>query len=167
MPNWAWCTLEIAGPQKLIGPLYNTGLDFEKIRPTPPVLYEMPSPFDRSEASKKLGVPAEYLDRVADMHGGCRNWYEWRLKHWGVKWSAEVNMMHGPYGGVIEAVISTAWSLPVEMLRYVSAAYRARISASNCGWEDDEFSGSFVVSDGGVSKWSVVDRNGRPAKWPQ
>jgi hypothetical protein len=124
MPNWTSNVLEITNlTQKDIDIIINDFcsvekgiriLDFEKILPTPPELLEAQSPNRGSEEEK-----AELIKKYGDV-----DWYNWRCKNWGVKWSPSPDSSTLEiFEGRLEFFFDTPWSPPSALIEYLSKLF--------------------------------------------
>ncbi len=149
MPNWVFSQLKITGPKEQIEKILATGLDFEKILPTPPELDEVDgfsTPKSDEEAEHRAALTSKY---------GHDNWYDWRLEKWGTKWIAEVKM-HDSTDTKIQADLVTAWSLPVGILRHLSRIHPdVTIRIVDSEEEAGFFVGGMTISNGDVTEDNI------------
>lgn len=116
MPNWNYATIAITGDEEYIDEIFNTGFDFQVIRPMPKEIYEdsvgknfggrdwktddeMPTLDDyvknaKNEKERKFYEESFY--EVIEGHKlvngwiekyGVNGWYDWASKYWGTKWN--------------------------------------------------------------------------------
>ncbi len=169
MPNWCYITLEITGPEKEIDSIMRSGLDFEKILPTPKKLIA------HNSALKEL-----FLRLVAKIRGdkwymevahltesqmaanlaeyGHEYWYSWRMENWGVKWNPKDG--HNDIKRVspvkIEAALITSWGVPLKILQHISRSHpNTEIHITDCEEESGEFVGSLKILNGEVVEDTV------------
>lgn len=121
MPNWCKNNLRIyANGGKVLEVLEllkdkNGEMTFEKFMPTPEELNNMPAPTPKD-------TPQDERDRLIEKYG-AENWYDWRLKNWGVKWDASES---GFWKKGEDWVISfeTPWGPPIEFIQELSKVFK-------------------------------------------
>jgi len=111
MPNWCENRVSFSGPEadlKKLKSLMGTEdqvISFQKIKP-------MPEGLDIACGSAHLGYEALY-DGDIDRYGH-RDWYSWRVAHWGTKWDIDANaiqiLVDSP--DYLSLAFDTAWSPP-------------------------------------------------------
>lgn len=142
MPNWCHAELEIIGPEAEIKSIAETELDFEKILPTPADL--LPDTYDNfgmTESQEQANI-AIY---------GYKSWYEWRLKNWDTKWNANNKTLKVVNPTTITAIMDTAWSLPLGILKKLSKDHpKSTIQVVDCEEEAGFFVGSLMIQDGEI-----------------
>lgn len=133
MPNWNYADFEVTGDKEIIDVILKTGFDFDKIRPQPEDIMEQP---DVPSSVKGATSPA---------------WYEWRLKNWGTKWKPTAENDHLKVERIsdikIKVTIQTAWSLPLELLKFLTLKYPIQIFGTTQE-ETEEQALSFIVEKG-------------------
>lgn len=137
MPNWNYADFSVTGDKQVIDEILKTGFDFDKIRPQPEDIMEQPDvTVSKSGQFKDLKSPA---------------WYEWRLKNWGTKWKPTTENDHLNVERVsdikIKVTMETAWSLPLELLKFLTLKYPVQIFGTSQE-ETEEQALSFVVEKG-------------------
>jgi hypothetical protein len=122
MPNWCENTLTVKGPDKTIKSFMRiakargSALSMNKFIPMPEELANTRAPTlnntkRQRERNKRLRV--KY---------GFDNWYEWRYRHWGVKWDVEANMIDHK-DGYVAYMFDTAWGPATDWLDAVAKKY--------------------------------------------
>ena len=54
---------------------------------------------------------------------GYKDWYDWKIDHWGTKWEIEAKAKEGDEENEVVFNFSTAWSPPLEWLRRVALLF--------------------------------------------
>ena len=57
------------------------------------------------------------------VHHGAPDWYDWRLKHWGVKWDAGGYDENTDYSQCDKLIFRTAWQEPAPVIQKLSEMY--------------------------------------------
>ena len=89
---------------------------------------------------------------------GARDWYEWRLAHWGTKWITPtqitdvienelINVSTEEVSLAIEFHNQSAWGPPYELISYICKTYNLR---GSCRWHEE----------GGNADWGHFDNKG-------
>ena len=130
MPNWCYSNITISGTKQSIDAIAAINLDFEKILPTP---------------SELLKYSRHTIDAETRQHNiakyGFVDWYEWRLHHWGTKWSADVQGVSREGDKILHINIVTPWGLPYAMFKKITKNYAdVTLEVTDC----EEESGAFV-----------------------
>ena len=142
MPNWCESILKITGPKDEIASIAATGLDFEKILPTPADL--IPDTYDT------LGIP-EFQKQANLAIYGYKSWYMWRVDNWGTKWTAADKELSMSDPQTIHVIMNTAWSLPVELLLKLSQDHpNTTIQIVDCIEEAGFFAGDAKIQNGEI-----------------
>ncbi len=142
MPNWCYSVLDISGPKDEIESIANTRLDFEKILPTPTDL--IPDTYD------SFGM-TEFQEQANLAIYGCKSWYDWRLANWGTKWNPDEIEFTQDTLKTIRASMSTAWSLPMGLLRKLSSDHpHTTIHIVDCEEEAGFFVGDCTILNGDI-----------------
>jgi hypothetical protein len=73
------------------------------------------------------------------------NWYDWQINNWGTKWD-RYNYKLGISGKLgFVAYFTTAWSPPIELLKYIVDKYNVKIK---CDFQtEDGIAGLFVSNN--------------------
>jgi hypothetical protein len=113
MPNWVYHYVSLAGPPADIAEFRATCLrpqrddntnsrqfDFEALVPMP------------DEIAATLDDRTDLVTQTAIQATGYRDWYDWSLDHWGVKWNASAFRALSSGAGHEEFYFETAWSCP-------------------------------------------------------
>lgn len=135
MPNWNESEFEVFGDKEVIDEILKTDFDFEKIRPQPvDIMEQEPVNVEHQYGIKGATSPA---------------WYEWRLRNWGTKWKPEGNNLDlkRESNTSLKVQMTTAWCLPVEILKYLTLKYPITI-AGTTQEETENHSMGFVVEKG-------------------
>lgn len=82
---------------------------------------------------------------------GAKDWYDWRIKHWGTKWNACDTQINDP--SEADVYFNTAWSAPIPVLDELSKRY-----------PDLSFEYNFADEDMGYNTGSMVIKNGEIIK---
>ncbi len=77
---------------------------------------------------------------------GYNGWYDWSVDHWGTKWnpypdSVEVNRVSDTE---LDVSLTTAWSLPLDLLKFLMKKYNVSINGETMG-EDDRKHREFAL----------------------
>lgn len=110
MPNWCNNSLSISGPKKLINSLFKDNkFSLQSFLPCPQELLDLPSP-----------CPEEFSKSNIEKYG-YKDWYDWSVGNWGVKWDP------GPFVGEVNSLnkkesqffcsFDSAWSPPTEAFK--------------------------------------------------
>lgn len=76
-------------------------------------------------------------------------WYEWRVAHWGCKWSAsEVRIRDGDEAGSLVVTFDTPWHPPFGLLAYLTQTYPGLRVVLDFNEEFDETAGQIVFANG-------------------
>jgi len=105
MPNWNYATIFLKGSKEDIEKIYKTGFDFQKILPIP----------DEIDPDKqKIKTDA---------------WYHWCIDNWGTKWNPFPDQLElqRESDDKIRVMMTTAWCLPVQILKFLSQKYNVEI----------------------------------------
>ncbi len=118
MPNWCNNALCVIGPKDLINSLFSeNSFSLSKILPCPQELLDLPSP-----------PPKEFEESNIQKYG-FKDWYNWCISNWGVKWDP------GPISGDIypsgendellqfNAGFDSAWGPPTKAFEYLGKNY--------------------------------------------
>jgi len=132
MPNWVRNKVKFGTDKVLkdcvIEERGRREFDFNKIIP-------MPKELEEEGGLEKLTLEQRLV--FLKENGGCDNWYDWSIKHWGTKWNANDTIVVNDY----EVVFDTAWSTPDTIFRAISAKYNTTVEVdyadesigTNCG----------------------------------
>lgn len=91
-----------------------TVLDFERILPTPRELLNAQSPCRKSDEQK-----AELIKKY-----GADDWYDWRIKNWGVKWPPSFNSANLEItDDAMVFFFDTPWGPPVNIIKFMSSLF--------------------------------------------
>lgn len=85
----------------------------------------LPCPEDlQITATSGNGITAELDEKYKANTAkyGYPNWYEWQINNWGTKWDARVTS-YQESGEWVNVNFETAWSPPVEFLRWFATQY--------------------------------------------
>jgi len=148
MPDWCYTSLIMQGSEKDLDSIEGTGLDFEKILPTPPHLLGWP----RSRAARLImrayglitGKDPSIWPAVPRLGG----WYDWRDERWGTKWTADVTDFRRTSEG-LEVIMLTAYGPPIPVLRHLTARYGVLIHAYH-RYEGGAFQGTQTFAGGEI-----------------
>jgi len=141
MPNWCFSTLDITGPKDEIKSIAATELDFEKILSTPADL-------DSETCVCSMMTEFQMQSNLATY--GYENWYWWCVENWGTKWTAEITNLEQSDSD-IQAEMITAWSLPMEILKKLSADNpNTTIHIVDCEEESGCFVGDCKILNGEI-----------------
>lgn len=130
MPNWATNTIRFDGEQSLIDSIAaaiqpaDTGgndvtLDFDLLIPMPEGLRNTVSPtkvFDTAEDADKFGGITREAHAARVTEYGAANWYDWRLRCWGCKWTGSSVTILDRTPGTLIIQFDTPWSAPGALL---------------------------------------------------
>jgi hypothetical protein len=153
--------------------------DFNKLHPTPAVLEVLSAPVtvvSDNEFTEEHGLdhaPATINELIAftnegDYPYGLHNvpqtvyntiikthtygdWYDWRVAHWGTKWTgrgAEATRFHD---NLLIVIYSTAWAPPTELFSHLRANCKGLHIINGVSIED--FSDGIDASDGGLTSF--------------
>jgi len=152
MPNWCYSELQFEGSEGEIKKLFETDLDFEKIAP-------MPNDFDTAELSKSEIKQREKQNKKKYGHA---DWYSWALKNWGVKWNPTRENQHKEVElespTKITAQLTTAWGLPLAILKKISLVYSSvTVSIIDCEEEAGFFVGSLTIKNGEITEDNIYE----------
>ena len=75
---------------------------------------------------------------------GVTDWYEWRIKNWGTKWDCyDIN------GGEELIEFNTAWTTPIELIKYLSHKFPAITFTIKYASEDiGNNCGTYIIKNG-------------------
>jgi len=124
MPNWCENTLVVSGDKKTIKQFKQKakGTDDEKGKndlslgnfiPMPKELEDTTSPSEPDTKKSK-----ELIKKY-----GAKNWYDWKIQNWGVKWDVKAELV-SEEDGYLEYVFDSPWSPPLEWLETVAKLYK-------------------------------------------
>jgi len=131
MPNWCFNTLTVdattEGGKALVEafrPKYkyedSDGLyarPFQDLMPCPDALH-CDAGFFGEGTDKEKEMLAIYASNKANH--GYAHWYDWQVANWGTKWDARVEDFQDENPKDVMIYFDTAWSPPVEFLRWFS-----------------------------------------------
>lgn len=128
MPNWCENDLQVSGEDRRVREFLElagtegTAIDFNRFVPYPAEFAER----DRAaEAWRNTHPPAEWFSGPTD--GFNSGGYDWRVKHWGTKWSARgAARGEGSVEGSTATVVlhfDTAWSPPTPVVLNASRRF--------------------------------------------
>lgn len=151
MPNWCKNNLVLYGDkleiQRAMKLLKDDEghLTFNKAVPMPLPLEDTtsPTPKDMPEARKK-----ELKKRY-----GADNWYDWRLKNWGVKWDASESDFYDEDAVTFE----TPWGPPITFLEKFSLEFPSITFAIQFA---DEFNGQYPLGTIEVENGQIISESG-------
>ena len=120
MPNWCKNNLRIKGNGEKVLELLELlkaedgSLTFNKLVKMPDELVDTTSPV-------RDDINVEERNRLKEKYG-ADNWYDWRIKNWGVKWDAGES---GFYKRGDDWIVSfqTPWGPPIEFLKRMSKQF--------------------------------------------
>lgn len=130
MPNWCANNLIIEGDKLEIKRAMkmlkdeNGELTFDKAVPMPLPLKNTTAPAEKGSATSKHNIE-KY---------GAADWYEWRVKNWGVKWDASESDFYDD-----DAVtFQTPWGPPLEFIKkfsleFPSLEFKIQFADEFCG----------------------------------
>lgn len=175
MPNWNSATVVFTGTKENIDKLYDTGFDFQKIRPMPQEMYDdsrgknlggrnWKKDDDKGtleswqthcktdeEKQKMKEHYEEYLKDFETVCGwidkyGYNGWYDWSVENWGTKWNPYPNnvSIERVSDTMLEVQLTTAWSLPLDLLKHVKEQYNLKIAGETMA-EDDQVNRGFSL----------------------
>lgn len=139
MPNWCFSTLDITGPKDEIKSIVATELDFEKILPTP---------VDLDSETCVCSMMTEFQRQANLAIHGCEDWYDWCVSNWGTKWTAENLELAMINDTTIQVTMDTAWSLPIPLLKKLSAEHPNTTISLDCEEEAGFFVGDCTILNG-------------------
>lgn len=120
-------------------------LSLEQFLPTPSELMAHQSP----QNDKKLA--AEFTKKY-----GADDWYNWRIKNWGIKWDlADVSADSDEYEDFAEYTFDTPWGPPVQAFEEISKMYpflEFRLKYDESGMA---FMGAAIIQNGETNDNSV------------
>ena len=151
MPNWCYSELEFKGSKEEIKKLFETDLDFQKIVPMPKE-YDIPKKFTKSQVKKR--------EKQNLKNFGSKDWYDWSLANWGVKWKPtkendhkEVTLQNPKK---IYARLTTAWGLPLAILKKISVIYPSvTVNIIDCEEEAGFFVGDLTIKNGEITEDNI------------
>lgn len=113
MPNWCENTLKVKGKRKDLDDFQN------KIRITDFLqsLIPMPNELENTQSPRR-GKPN--LNLIAKF--GTDNWYDWKIKHWGIKWDIQLGLMTNS-SRQIKYWFESAWAPPITAIENVSKIF--------------------------------------------
>ena len=141
MPNWCSSTINITGPKEEIQSVADTNLDFEKILATPADL--IPDTYD------EIGM-TEFAKQSNLATYGYEDWYWWCVNNWGTKWSANNVVLEMLNDTTLQVTMDTAWALPLEILKKISADHPNCTLCIDCEEESGSFVGDCTILGGVV-----------------
>ncbi len=117
MPNWNNNFLTVSGAEEKVKDFaekfYKNGI--EAFVPTPEELLNTTAPAGINEPEKAK----ENLEKY-----GAEDWYEWRIKNWGVKWDvSELSSPNYHHDGSVTFTFDTPWGPPIEAFQKIAAMY--------------------------------------------
>lgn len=156
MPNWCDNTLTVHGDEDALkrfmaavaeqpdadtahlkDPTSLSVLSFHTILPCPQELLDTMAGFP---------VPKGEPERIAKY--GAKDWYDWRVAHWGTKWDVcDPRLEYGDDTAVYE--FETAWSPPRQLVEHLATVYPDLLFHLSYDEPSLDF-GGYVVHIGGV-----------------
>jgi len=159
MPNWNEADIVIKGSKESLDRLAETSFDFQKIRPMPQELDEDSSGKNLGGRNwnkdddkgtleswcqncktdeERAEMKKHYEEYLVDFDTVCRwideygvnGWYDWSIKNWGTKWNSSDVTLIRRSDEKLYVSFTTAWSLPVEILKFIEHKYQVTISGS-------------------------------------
>jgi hypothetical protein len=110
MPNWTSNHLTLEGTPEALQQIFDINFDFQKI---------LPCPF----------IHDENYDE---------GWYDWCVKYWGTKWSAnDVDLDYTVGDTTLTAMFDTAWNTPYTLLTYLTIIHPS-LKITN-EWQDEGY----------------------------
>jgi hypothetical protein len=92
---------------------------------------------------------------------GDPNWYDWRLKNWGVKWDVSDAYMEIDKADHLEYLFDTAWTTPLEALETISMQYPTLEFKILWRDEDDQWTtNEMIFCNGKVLEASKKNKKG-------
>ena len=115
MPNWCDNTLSITGNAERLKEFVNTNCDVDLLNLDALVTCpeELKNPPD--------DCSQEYLDKMIKKYK-FSSAYDWRVHHWGTKWTCELYTLDF-YDNEVILGFSSAWCPPIEWLQKVALIY--------------------------------------------
>lgn len=150
MPNWCDNMLTIEGNRKQLKEFKNAvkdvnsdgdvlPLSLEKLHPIPKELDGTQSPPDKKNK--------ELIEKY-----GSDNWYDWCINNWGTKWDvSNSSSIVSQSADQIKYHFDSAWSPPIEWLRFVSVLYPKLKFILDYEEGGMAFAGTATVEDGEVN----------------
>jgi hypothetical protein len=146
VPNHVYNRLRVQGPPVLLEAIVSTlrgsghsPLDFERHVPMPPRL-----------AAALLDADPPQVD--------VRAVRDWRRRHWGTKWNAQVDeMVADPSGGEVTYRFTTAWRPPDAWLGVVAALHPGLVFVHEYYEEYAHFAGRATLIDGRLTITEALD----------
>jgi len=149
MPNWVYNDVEVSGKPEQIKAF------FEKAAQENEWL-DCPTDFSFTN----FVAPGDEVDYDKD-------WYEWNVNHWGVKWdvSNSADVQISPKGNFATVTFETAWSIPVAAFEAIATQHPELEFEFKCmeeqGWgahysaadPDDEGVRSLITDD----EWDIPE----------
>lgn len=121
MPNWCKNNLKIEANGTKVLELLELLKD-EKGELTFNKLVPLPDELKDTQAPTPDTVSEEEKQRLIEKYGST-NWYDWRLKNWGVKWDASDSGLYKRDDDWF-ASFTTPWGPPIEFLKEVSKKFK-------------------------------------------
>ena len=93
MPNWVYNNIEVEEKYtEKLKQIADKGI-CQYLMPEPQAYGDTTSPTPSKEGNSYVYELSQLLLK----HHGFENWWDWRRKHWGVKWDASKHWQHGDY----------------------------------------------------------------------
>lgn len=157
MPNWVK-SIAIFGTKKVLEDCIvdkengHKSFDLDKVIPMPKE-YEKENPFEG------MTMEEELLFKKAN--DGCKDWYEWRVKHWGTKWNTDETVVLDDN----MVTFNTAWNMPDEVFREISKKYHTTVKVVYADESMTENSGYIVYDNGHVTVNEMGDVDSESEKF--
>lgn len=153
MPNWSKFTLIVAGPEAEVERFWEGLVKEEEdgttwtsvlksYHPMPEVLKGTVSGCEQAEAACEQNYHAV-------IETGFKNWYDWAMAHWGVKWFDRARVTCN-VEGLLELSGETPWSPPIEGLSKVFADFPRLRAFMAYDEETGAFSGTVYWENGEI-----------------
>lgn len=123
MPNWCDNSVTITGPKKIIKEIEKTGLKLSKFVPCPEELNDIIA--GNAGNNKKEKMIFEQYQHLNAKKYGSKDWYEWNITNWGVKWDIDPDLYvsEDKKTSTIGANFQSAWSSPVKGFKALVTKY--------------------------------------------
>lgn len=172
MPNWCENSLSIAGKLDDLMEILNAmnvkfdennhiNDDFEILQtlyPTPQELLDTGASFRSPENEEKASQLENNIKKY-----GSKDWYDWRIKHWGTKWGESdlriQQELHTNDRNIssIAFGFDTAWAPPIEAFTKICADYPKLVFSLYYEEPGMGFCGKNVWADGEMQEEEAAD----------
>lgn len=120
MPNWCKNNLKIVSNGEKVLDIMELLKD-EDGEMTLNKAVPMPKELEETSSPVRDTVPKEEREKLIEKYG-ADNWYDWRLKNWGVKWDASNSGFYKD-GDDWMISFSTPWGPPCEFMKKLSEQF--------------------------------------------